>query len=240
MWLFLLACQMFYYGDDEMAQVEMTPVVSGWNIGVNRAMASTVKILIMSDKETIGHGSGNLFNYLNDLFIITSSHVVDSNLNYMIQEQNGNTLSCRVIYNDIGNDIAILIPYGKFKATISSPYLVNMQKDLKTKQMYYSGNPGELENLFIRGWVADSDHRRVVLQSFGWPGSSGSVVFDSAGRVVGVVTAIAVAHNSYEETSMPLAQIVLVNRLEVLPRKTVRRALMNEKKRVKSGNSSQR
>ena len=34
MWLFLLACQMFYYGDDEVAQVEMTPVVSGWNVAV--------------------------------------------------------------------------------------------------------------------------------------------------------------------------------------------------------------
>jgi len=237
MWLFLLACQMFYYGDDEVAQVEMTPVVSGWNVGVHRAAASTIKVLVKSDDETIGHGSGNLFHYLNDLFIITSAHVVSDNLNYLIQEQNGNVLSCAVIYNDFGNDIAILKPYGKFTATQASPYVVNMQKDLKAKELYYSGSPGDLEHISIRGWVADSDHERVVLQSFAWPGSSGSVVFDSAGRVVGVVTAIPTVHNFHDYSLIPLSQIALINRLEVLPRKTVREVLMNEKRRSKDRNA---
>jgi S1-C subfamily serine protease len=237
MWL-LLACQMLYYGDDEIAQIEMTPIVSGWNVGVQRAAASTVKILVMDDSEAIGHGSGNLFYYLSDFFIITSSHVVSHDKNYMIEEQDGNTLECKIIYNDIGNDIAILKPYGKFNVTKPSPYLVNMQKDLKAKELYYSGNPGELEHVAIRGWVADSDHHRVVLQSFGWPGSSGSIVFDSAGRVIGVVTAIPMAHNFYEGDTMPLSQIVLINRLEVLPRKAVREVLMNEKRSTKSRNSN--
>jgi S1-C subfamily serine protease len=231
---------MFYYGDDEVSQVEMTPVVSGWNIGINRAASSTVKVLVMSDEESLGHGSGNLFYYLNELFIVTSSHVVNDNFIYIIKEENGNILTSKVIYNDFGNDIAILKPYGEFEVTIPSPYLVNMQKDLKAKELYYSGSPGDLEYLAIRGWVADSNHHRVILQSFAWPGSSGSVVFDSAGRVVGVVTAIPTVHNFYENTVLPLSQIVLVNRLEVLPRKTVREVLMNEKKRIKSGDSSQR
>jgi S1-C subfamily serine protease len=238
MWLLLLACQLFYYSDDEIAQVEMTPVVNGWNIGTQRAAASTVKILLMSDSKQVGHGSGNLFYYFSDFFVVTSSHVIDHNSEHMIEEQNGNTLACKIIYNDIGNDIAILKPYGEFSVTKPSPYLVNMQKDLKAKELYYSGNPGELDHIAIRGWVADSDHRRVILQSFGWPGSSGSVVFDSAGRVVGVVTAIPVAHNFYEGDTMPLSQIVLVNRLEVLPRKTVREVLMNEKRSTKSRNSN--
>ena len=86
MWLFLLACQMFYYSDEEVSQVEMTPVVSGWNVGVQRASSSTVKILVMSHEESLGHGSGNLFYYLNELFIVTCSHVVNDNLNYLIQE----------------------------------------------------------------------------------------------------------------------------------------------------------
>jgi hypothetical protein len=217
---------MFYYGDDEVAQVEMSSVVNGWNVGAQRAMASTVKILVMSEDSSLGHGSGNLFYYINELFVITSSHVVtgDNDHSYLIEEQDGNTLACEVIYNDFGNDIAILKPYGEFTATKPSPYLVNMQKDLRMKQLHYSGNPGELEHLSIRGWVADSDHHRVVMQSFGWPGSSGSVVFDSAGRVIGVVTAIPLANNFYE----------------VLPRKTVRKVIMDEKKRIKSRDTSQR
>ena len=143
MWLFLLlSCRLFYYGDDEISQIEVTKVVNSWNVGVQRAAASTVKILVITDEESLGHGSGNLFYYMNELFVITCSHVVNDNLNYLIQEDNGNTLTSRVIYNDIGNDIAILKPYGKFTVTKASPYLVNMQKDLIAKELYYSGNPG--------------------------------------------------------------------------------------------------
>jgi hypothetical protein len=113
-----------------------------------------------------------------------------------------------------------------------------MQKSLVAKELYYAGNPGELNHVAIRGWVAESDHNTVTLQSFGWPGSSGSVVFDALGRVIGVVSAIPLVPNFYEGGMMPMSQIVLVRRLEVVPRKTVREALMNEKRRIKSWNSS--
>ena len=74
------------------------------------------------------------------------------------------------------------------------------------------------------------------MQSFGWPGSSGSVVFDSAGRVIGVVTSIPVVPNFYEGGMMPMSQIVMISRLETLPRKTIRKALMNEEERIKGWN----
>jgi len=238
MWLFLLACQMFYYGDEEVSELQVTQVADSWNIGIQRAVSTTVKILVQLDGRTMGHGSGNLFYYHNELFVITASHVVNTQgLDYFIQEQNGNVLACRVIYNDIGNDIAIVKPYGKFTVTKASPYYTSMQKDLSAKEMYYSGNPGELEHVTLRGWVAESDHYSLVLQSFAWPGSSGSVVFDIAGRAIGVVSAIPITHNFYDGGMIPLSQIVLVRRLEVLPRRTIREALRNEKRRVESRNA---
>lgn len=241
MWLFLLlSCRLFYYEDGGVSQLEVSKVVNSWNIGIQRSYGSSLKILVMNENQQIGHGSGNLFNYLGEYFVITASHVVDGNLKHLLQENNGNTVSCRVIYNDPGNDLAILKPYGEFTVTQSSPYLVNMQKDLVAKEVYYAGNPGELNHVAIRGWVAESDHRTAVMQSFGWPGSSGSVVFDSAGRVIGVVSAIPLVPNFYDGGMLPMSQLVLVQRLEVIPRKTVREALMNEKRRVEGWNSSSR
>lgn len=238
MWLFLLACQMFYYSDEEVSEVQLTQVADSWNIGIQRSISSAVKILVSVDGRVIGHGSGNLFYYHNQLFIITAAHVVDSDeLNYLIQESNGNVLSCRPIYNDIGNDIAIVKPYGEFMVTQPQPYYTSMQKDLTAKEMYYAGNPGDLEHIALRGWVAESDHKRLVLQSFAWPGSSGSVVFDMAGRAVGVVSAIPIVHNFWDGGMLPLSQIVMVRRLQVLPRKTIREALKNEKRRVESRNA---
>jgi len=238
MWLFLLlSCRLFYYGDDEVSQIEVTKVVNGWNVGINRSYSSSLKVMVMTEVGPIGHGSGNLFNYYGQFFVITAAHVVDQNIDYLLQEENGNVVSCRVIYRDIGNDIAIIKPYGEFTNTISSPYLVNMQKDLVAKELYYSGNPGDLNHVAIRGWVAESDHQKIIMQSFAWPGSSGSVVFDAAGRVVGVVHAIPLVPNFHEGGMMPMSQIVMVQRLEVLPRKTIREALMYEKERVKSWNT---
>jgi S1-C subfamily serine protease len=196
MWLFLLlSCRLFYYGDDEVSQIEVTKVVNGWNVGINRSFSSSLKVVVVTEHGPVGHGSGNLFHYYGQFFVVTAAHVVDQNLDYLLQEEDGNVVSCRVIYRDIGNDIAIMKPYGEFTNTISSPYLVNMQKDLVAKELYYAGNPGDLNHVAIRGWVADSNHKRIIMQSFAWPGSSGSVVFDAAGRVIGVVHAIPLVHN---------------------------------------------
>ena len=62
-------------------------------------------------------------------------------------------------------------------------------------------------------------------------------MFDSAGRVIGVVTAIPAVQNFYDYSLHPLSQIVLINRLEVLPRKTVREVLMYEKRRSEDRDS---
>ena len=231
MWLlFLLSCRLFYYGDEEVSQVEVTKVVNSWNIGINRAHSTSLKIIVMTEDGPVGHGSGNLFHYFDEFFVVTAAHVVDTNLDYVLQEQNGNVISCRVIYRDQLRDIAIIKPYGEFEDTPSSPYLINYTKSLTAQELYYSGFPGDLEHVIIRGWVADSNKSKVIMQSFAWPGSSGSVVFDAAGRVVGVVTSIPLVPNFYEGTMMPLSQIVMVSRLDVLPRKTIREALLNEKK----------
>ena len=238
MWLLLLlSCKLFYYGDNEVSQLEVSKVVNSWNIGINRAHSTSVKIIVMTDDGPVGHGSGNLFHYFNEYFIVTAAHVVDANLDYVLQENNGNVISCRVIYRDQLRDIAIVKPYGEFENTISSPYLVNQQRSLTAQELYYSGFPGDLEHVIIRGWVADSNQSKVIMQSFAWPGSSGSIVFDNAGRVVGVVTSIPLVPNFYEGTMMPLSQIVMVSRLDVLPRKTIREALMHEKERIKDWNS---
>ena len=51
-----------------------------------------------------------------------------------------------------------------------------------------------------------------------------------------IVSAIPIVPNFYEGGMIPMSQIVMVNRLETLPRKTIREALMNEKRRVEGWN----
>ena len=85
MWsiLLTLSCQMFYYSDDKVAQVEVTKVVNSWNVGIHRSYASSLKVLIMTEDGILGHGSANLFHYYDQFFVVTAAHVVDANLEYL-------------------------------------------------------------------------------------------------------------------------------------------------------------
>ena len=59
MWSILLAlsCQLFYYSDEDVAQIELTKVVNSWNVGIHRSYASSLKVLILTDDGYLGHGS---------------------------------------------------------------------------------------------------------------------------------------------------------------------------------------
>ena len=48
--------------------------------------------------------------------------------------------------------------------------------------MYFSSYPGR---------ISGTTRQYILADTFAWPGSSGSVVFNDAGRVVGVVSSVA-------------------------------------------------
>ena len=111
---------MFYYADEEIKEFEVTQVSSGYNIGVTKAIDTSLKIHAFNSSFGRGHGSGNLFHIGNHLFIITASHVIEDADSILVEEANGNMLAARAIYVNKHSDIAILLPYGEFTTTKST------------------------------------------------------------------------------------------------------------------------
>ena len=69
------------------------------------------------------------------------------------------------------------------------PYVQDMEK-LIGEKVNYSGYPNNHDLLTIRGSVAGTDDGCIIIQSYTWMGASGSGVFDSTGRLIGILTAV--------------------------------------------------
>ena len=223
------SCQMFYYADENTQEFEVTQVSSGYNIGVTKAIDTSLKIHAFNIDNAHGHGSGNLFHIGKHLFVITASHVVDDAVNVLIEETNGNMLAARTVYMNKASDIAILLPYGEFTKTKSTGYVVNKDHNLLAKKLHYYGYPDTLKGFLAVGFVSQSNYAELMMQSYGWMGCSGSIVFDMAGRAVGVVHAILIQSEPIYGYPTAIESVVVVNRLYDLERNFIRERLVNAK-----------
>ena len=78
---------MFYYEDENIKELELAQVSSEYNIGINKAMASSVKIHCLMNGLIYSHGSGNYFHIGKHFFILTAAHVVDVADTILIQNK---------------------------------------------------------------------------------------------------------------------------------------------------------
>ncbi|QDP62023.1 MAG: hypothetical protein GOVbin1807_22 [Prokaryotic dsDNA virus sp.] len=223
------SCQMFYYGDEEVQELEVTQVSSGYNIGITKAISSSLKIHAFNNELGHSHGSGNLFYVGNHLFVLTASHVVDNADNILLEETNGNMLAAKVIYESTQKDIAILLPYGEFTEAKPTGYVRNKSRDILAKKLHYYGYPENLDGFLATGFVSQSDYSKILMQSYAWMGCSGSVVFDSAGRTVGIVHAILILAEPVTGLPSAIESVVVVNRVYDLERNFIRERLVDAK-----------
>ena len=227
--LFIFSCQMFYYEDENIKELELAQVSSEYNIGINKAVASSVKIHCLMGGFAFSHGSGNLFHIGKHFFILTAAHVVDTADVILIQEEGGNMVQANVVYRNEHEDVAVLLPLGELENTKSSAYVVNKQHDIKAKKIHYYGYPQNMDGFLAFGFVSQSDYKRILMQSYAWFGASGAVVFDGAGRVVGVVSAIVTQMDPYTGAAITPGSLVVVARTYDLERNKIREMLVDGK-----------
>ena len=106
---------------------------------------------------------------------------------------------------------------------------------LDGKNLYFHGYPSDHDGLLIKGFVSKTGYSRLIMQSNAWFGASGSVVFDQAGRAVGVVHAITMELNPFTGLPVFIETVVVVNRVYDLTRKDILRILGDAK--IKSRNA---
>ena len=193
--------------------------------GLKVSYLSSVVIQVFDQGIPRGHGSGNYFKLGKNRFIITAAHVVDNINEIEIFEKGYIATPAKVVYLDRDADIAILVPDRRLKYTKAIPFRRDINNQMGEK-VYHTGHPSS-QGWHISEGILTGTHKDVLMiNTFAWPGSSGSVVFDESGRVVGVLSAILVD----APFGIPdlVEHIVLSGNIQMLDQETLKSVLRND------------
>lgn len=152
----------------------------------NRVRSAAVKIMTQS-----GYGSGSYVTLFKQNVVLTAAHVVHNEKVVMVMGDDSDVYVGNVIYIDTERDVAILsVPKITSKKPIKFKQLKDVQDDLLGDNVSYSGFPNRHELLTIRGEIAGFEMDHIILNSYTWPGASGSGVYDENGVYVGILVGV--------------------------------------------------
>lgn len=156
--------------------------------GLKVSFESSVMIVSLRG-EFLSSGSGNLLSYKGKEYIATASHVIEGSTLMFAIEKDGTKILLELVFQDKERDIAFLRPKDKPKNTKAIPIRFS-NNNLIGKPVYHCGHPGTISFNISEGIITSVLSDSYVINSFSLPGSSGSVVFDENGKVVGIVSSI--------------------------------------------------
>jgi S1-C subfamily serine protease len=168
-----------------------------------------------------GHGSGSYIKYKDIHIVFTAQHVSDGPLgvSYLVtykQESHIGTL----IYSDPINDIAILYLATPFRAV--EPIKFNPLEDVASvgTNIVYSGYPSTHKLMSFTGRVAGYENgpgigKHIILQTYGWFGCSGSMIYTLKGQQIGVLYGVDVEYYPNTQVQENMIWVVPINKVKI-------------------------
>lgn len=157
--------------------------------------SSVVKVNVLIDQAMVGHGSGAVLGMdgAGQLYILTNRHVVYHEVaephlvSYELQLENGIQLPAVLDFYSENHDLAVVVAPGISGWGIPVP--LRMCSDLAIGETVYAlGSPIGLDHSFTTGVISALRGNMVQTDATVHSGSSGGPLFDTRGRVCGVVT----------------------------------------------------
>lgn len=178
---------------------------------------ATIKVLTQR-----GHGSGTYFTYRNKHIVITASHVTVGGEIFTVLDKDGNKRVGKLIYADPSADFSIiLIPAFETISPIELKVPDYNPAEEYDRSVIFSSYPGRQSLRTVRGRIAGTEGRYVILHSTAWPGSSGAGVFDKKGNFVGVLFALSI-------TSFNKLPVLLESMIWIEPYNNISWRLLNK------------
>ncbi len=175
----------------EQFKTEPIEVSSSMTSVERKARQSAVKVMSRT-----GHGSGGLIRYKDMQLVLTAQHVADEGLGstYLIKTLHEDKLGV-LIYSDPLHDIAVIYLPTKFEHAKGIRW--NPAENLTEvgTEITYSGYPSWHNLMTFRGYVAGFETHpeagvQMILNTYGWFGCSGSLVYNQEGEMIGILWGI--------------------------------------------------
>mgnify|MGYP003118366096 CR=1 FL=1 len=230
LWLFFLSCILGYQEEGNLTTFSIEQTYAAHYHNYSKAIDSSVKISVFdSDFKEVGHGSGNYFKIGRHKFIMTAAHVV-ADPEFPVYVASGNIyIRLDVVHIDENFDIAILVPAEKLRNKKPTDYRTNKELDITGLTVVHAGYPSDLGLSVFNGTVASCSPNSIMIQSFALPGSSGSVIFDNKGRVVGVLSALKMGMYGYSPYPQIHPTLVYVSRVNKYSRYDIEEVIVKWK-----------
>ena len=171
-----------------------------------------------------GHGSGGLIKYKDMTLVLTAQHVADGALGttYLLKTES-ETKAGVLIHADPLNDIALIYVLSQFEDAKPLRWRTKDTIADVGEEITYSGYPASHSLLSFRGSIAGYElipgrGQQIILQTYGYFGSSGSVVYDEDYNIVGVLWGVDVQRDGVHENIVWVSPIQNLNiRLALRP-----------------------
>ena len=161
----------------------------------------------------VGHGSGGIVRYKDMQLILTAQHVADGGLGatYLVRTLHEDKLGV-LIYTDPLHDIAVLYVPDKFEHSKGVKWNPTDKISNVGTQITYSGYPSWHNLMTFRGYVAgyETDPAagvQMLLNTYGWFGCSGSLIYDSEGNMIGILWGVDIQKGAVQENMIWVAPI---------------------------------
>jgi S1-C subfamily serine protease len=182
--------------DAELANIEIFERVSPSVVQVAAQSAANP----LSEESEGGGASGSGFVWDNDGHVVTNNHVVQNASEVAVRFASGEAARAQIVGTAPNYDMAVLRIRGA--RTLPPPIAIGSSADLKVGQFAFAiGNPFGLDQSMSSGIISalkrrlPTDGGREIANVIQTdtainPGNSGGPLLDSAGRLIGVTTAI--------------------------------------------------
>tara|TARA_R110000824_G_scaffold33995_1_gene108546 strand:+ start:237 stop:935 length:699 start_codon:yes stop_codon:yes gene_type:complete len=173
---------------------------------------SSVKVLVLTDRHSVGHGSGAYVVYKGKYYILTAYHVVYDMVSAMaIDGGNSYFLEKGIIHKE--KDIALMeVEEIKDKKALCLKLPARVKPKIRS-EVIYTGYPNLTGPLTVEGTVAGyAEDGAIILQSYAWGGASGSVVLNKRAEIIGILSGIEIGKD-FRGFTVQNESIVIINPL---------------------------
>lgn len=214
--LMLMALVPFANAESGKIPLPAEQINSSMNMAQKKVREAAVKISTGGG----GHGSGSYIVYKDAHLVFTAQHVTDGPIGsvYHVYKDKEMKLAT-LVWSDAAADMAVLHLSEKFVTINPMKWSPQNRMAQVGTEITYSGYPSSHKLMTFGGSVAGyadkSTGKQIILNTYGWFGCSGSVIYTLSGDIVGILYGVDVEYYPDIQVQENMIWVAPIQRIKI-------------------------